>query len=430
MFCRTLMGKMRIVSKRAQPQELLFALGIVPWIWISLCALLTGCPEPQLIHSPAKVVTYLTDGDAQLVQSIPQGTELLDPSLPTTQMVWIEMIRNAKRTIDWACFYVASARGQALDPVLNELARAAARGVRVRMLFDKQMSKTDPQALAFLERMPGAAIRILDFNLIATGSHHAKYFVVDGRELFLGSQNFDWRSLSQIHELGVRLSHPHFAGQLAFLFEMDFALAQDRNDTLESNPPVLPRGPTPEVEVGISPPQLAPDGIRPALPVLLDMIRTAKSNLSIQVLRYSAHSAGDRWDTLEEALLLAASRGVRVQLLVSNWSIQQPEIDDLKKLSQVPNIEVRIATIPELPGQFIPYARVIHSKYAIADDHSLWIGTTNWERGMFMASRNVDIVLRRPVLAKQAQQIFNRLWKSSYAAPIELGRDYVPPRVR
>ena len=111
------------------------------------------------------------------------------------------MIRSAKRTIDWACFYVASSRGQALDPVLSELSQAAARGVRVRMIFDKQMAKTDPQALAFLLRMPGAAIRVLDFNLIATGSHHAKYLVVDG-ELFLGSQNFDWRSLSQIHELG------------------------------------------------------------------------------------------------------------------------------------------------------------------------------------------------------------------------------------
>ncbi len=395
-----------------------------------MVALFAGCPEPQVIRSPVQPVAPIVDGDAQLAQSVPQGTELLDPALPTTDAVWTDMIRRAKRSIDWACFYVASARGQALDPVLGELAKAAGRGVRIRMIFDKQMSKTDPAALAFLERLPGAAIRILDFNLIATGSHHAKYLVVDGRELFLGSQNFDWRSLSQIHELGVRITHPHIAGQLAFLFEMDFALAQDRNDTLESNPPVLPRGPTPEIEVGVSPPQLTPDGIRPALPVLLDMIRSAKSDLSIQLLRYSAHSAGERWDTLEDALIKAAVRGVKIQLLVSNWSTHAPEIDDLKQLSRIPNIEVRIATIPELPGQFIPYARVIHSKYAIADEQTLWLGTTNWERGMFMASRNVDVVLRRPVLAKQAQQIFSRLWKSSYAAPIDVSRDYVPPRVR
>ncbi len=419
-----------IAASRHEHRRVSHPANLLVLVWLVVVALVSGCPEPQVIRSPAKPVAAAADGDAQLVQSVPQGTELLDPSLPTTEVVWTDMIRRAQRSIDWACFYVASARGQALDPVLSELAKAAGRGVRIRMIFDKQMSKTDPQALAFLERLPGAAIRILDFNLIATGSHHAKYLVVDGRDLFLGSQNFDWRSLSQIHELGVRILHPHIAGQLAFLFEMDFALAQDRNDTLESNPPVLPRGPTPEIEVGVSPPQLTPDGIRPALPVLLDMIRSAKSDLSIQLLRYSAHSAGEHWDTLEEALIKAAVRGVRIQLLVSNWSTHAPEIDDLKQLSRIPNIEVRIATIPELPGQFIPYARVIHSKYAIADEQTLWLGTTNWERSMFMASRNVDVVLRRPVLAKQAQQIFSRLWKSSYAAPIDVGRDYVPPRVR
>ncbi|HNF99240.1 MAG TPA: hypothetical protein PK493_18220, partial [Pseudomonadota bacterium] len=138
-------------------------LDLFPCLSLALLALAGGCAKPELVRSPTQVVSYLADGDAQLVQSVPQGTELLDPTLPTTQLVWIEMIRSAKRTIDWACFYVASSRGQALDPVLSELSQAAARGVRVRMIFDKQMARTDPQALAFLLRMPGAAIRVLDF---------------------------------------------------------------------------------------------------------------------------------------------------------------------------------------------------------------------------------------------------------------------------
>ena len=372
----------------------------------------------------------LQPGEAQLALSVPAGTDLAVSGVAKTQEVWLQLIRGAHRSIDWAAYYVASSRGESLDPILLELSRAAARGVRVRIIVDKQMSRSDPAALDFLSRMPGAAVRILDFNLIATGSHHAKYFVVDNREAFLGSQNFDWRSLSQIHELGVRIVQPHIAGQLAFLFEMDFALAQDRNDTLESNPPVMPRGPTATMEVGVSPPQLSPDGIRPALPVLLEVIRGAKSQLNIQLLRYSAHSGSERWDTLEEALREAAARGVRVQILVSNWSTHSPEIGDLKELSRFPNVEVRIASIPELPGRFIPYARVIHSKYVVADEQVVWLGTTNWERAMFMASRNVDVVLRRESIAKQAQQIFLRLWNSSYSAPIEVSKEYVPPRVR
>jgi phosphatidylserine/phosphatidylglycerophosphate/cardiolipin synthase-like enzyme len=180
----------------------------------------------------------------------------------------------------------------------------------------------------------------------------------------------------------------------------------------------------------VSPPQLSPDGIRPALPVLLDMIRAAKSRLCIQLLRYSAHQGSERWDTLEEALKQAAARGVRVQLLVSSWSTGTPEIDDLKELAGFPNIEVRIASIPEVPGRFIPYARVIHSKFAVSDEQVLWLGTTNWERTMFMNSRNVDVVLRREVLAKQAQRVFLRTWNSSYSAPVDVRKQYAPPRVK
>jgi phosphatidylserine/phosphatidylglycerophosphate/cardiolipin synthase-like enzyme len=233
---------------------------------LTLLLIVQGCTPPTVQRKTDRaaepVPVQLSPGDAQLAQSFPIGTDLKDPSLPTTQEVWLQQIRGAQRSIDWAGFYIASARGEALDPVLVELSQAAARGVRLRFIFDKQMAGNDPQALGFLARIPNAAVRILDFNLIATGSHHAKYLVVDNREIFLGSQNFDWRSLSHIQELGVRIAHPHIAGQLAFLFEMDFALAQDRNDTLESNPPVMPRGPTTEIEIGVSPPQLSPDGIR------------------------------------------------------------------------------------------------------------------------------------------------------------------------
>jgi hypothetical protein len=49
---------------------------------------------------------------------------------------------------------------------------------------------------------------------------------------------------------------------------------------------------------------------------------------------------------------------------------------------------------------------------------------------MFMASRNVDVVLRREPIAKQAQKIFLRVWNSSYSAPVDGGKEFVPPRVR
>ena len=45
---------------------------------------------------------------------------------------------------------------------------------------------------------------MIDIGTVAGGVQHAKFFIVDGEEVFLGSQNFDWRALKHIHELGVR----------------------------------------------------------------------------------------------------------------------------------------------------------------------------------------------------------------------------------
>ena len=57
------------------------------------------------------------------------------------------------------------------------------------------------------------------------GVLHAKYFIVDGREAYLGSQNFDWRSLEHIQELGCASACPRWCDRSADVFESDWALA-------------------------------------------------------------------------------------------------------------------------------------------------------------------------------------------------------------
>ena len=58
---------------------------------------------------------------------------------------------------------------------------------------------------------PGVAARLLDAGAAWGGVLHAKGMIVDGRTFFLGSQNWDWRALEHIHELGVRVRHPDLA---------------------------------------------------------------------------------------------------------------------------------------------------------------------------------------------------------------------------
>jgi phosphatidylserine/phosphatidylglycerophosphate/cardiolipin synthase-like enzyme len=363
----------------------------------------------------------------QLVQSIPAETDLADPALPFAKEVWPAMIRTAKTRIDLAEFYATNAPGSALEPVLAELEKAGARGVKLRVLLSTRMLGQDPPTVARLKAIPGAEVRHFDFGEGVRGILHAKYFLVDGREAFLGSQNFDWRALQHIHETGLRFSQPELVKPLGLIFETDWEFARSKKVPFEPGLREPVEGPRPALEVVASPPALTPPSVRPALNALLEILGQAKQRVRIQLLTYSPLSGRTRfWAQLDNALRAAAVRGVKVQMLLSDWNLDRPSVDHLKSLALIPNIEIRIATIPEASTGHIPYARVIHSKYMTVDGSLLWVGTSNWAEDYFTESRNVELVLRDPALAVQGDRIFERLWNSRYVAALDPAKMYVP----
>lgn len=363
-----------------------------------------------------------------LVQSIPVETDLADPALPFAKDVWVAMVRGAKVSFDAAQFYVTSRPGSALEPVLAELEQAGARGVKVRFLLSARMLDQDPASVARLRRIPGAEVRSFDLAGVAKGILHAKYFVVDGREAFLGSQNFDWRALEQIHELGVRTSEPRLVAGLAELFALDWRFAGD------GKLPVLPASAAtaarPAVELVASPPFMTPRTLRPASEALVELIGQAKTSVRVQLLTYSPLAGQDRyWPVLDNALRAAAVRGVKVRLLVSDWVLGGRALPHLRALALIPNLEVRVASIPEAKEGHIPYSRTAHSKYLVVDGTQLALGTSNWEESYFTESRNLELIFRDADLADQATRIHDRLWSSRYAYPLEPLKTYEKRKV-
>ena len=364
----------------------------------------------------------------KLVQSIPAETDLADPELPFARDVWPEMIRGAQRTVDLAEFYITNEPGgkaSALEPTLAALEDAGARGVKIRVLFSSRMVDQDPASIARLRKIPGLEWRPFDFGSGTHGILHAKYFVVDNSDAFVGSQNLDWRSLQHIHETGLRFSTPELVKPLSAVFETDWAFAGTHRR------PALPKAPEPAepptYELVASPPFLNPPGVRSALPALTELLGQAKGRIRVQLLTYSPVSSRVRyWPTLDNALRAAAQRGIRVQLLVSDWNLERPAVDHLKSLACLPNIQIRVASIPEAMTGHIPYARVIHSKYMTVDGDILWLGTSNWGEDYFTESRNVEIIARNKALAIQADGIFERLWNSRFCFPLDPGKAYAP----
>jgi len=374
----------------------------------------------------------------QLVETYPVETQLDHADIPDAFDVWREMIASATESIELAEFYASNAPGSRLESIVSALETAAGRGVSIRFLAEKQFHDTYPETLDRLQRVAGIETRLYDVASLMGGVLHAKYFIVDGAEAYLGSQNFDWRSLTHIQELGVRIHERTFVGALRDLFTTDWQLAGGVDRSFRSDPhslenpfpaEVVVNGDTLRITPAFSPIGWLPNDALWDLPPLLAMVRSARSSVRLQLLTYRMTGQAGFFEPLEDALRDAAARGITVQLLLSDWCKRPGTIEGLQSLQVLPGIEVRLVTIPPWSGGFIPYARVIHAKYFVVDDRICWIGTSNWEKDYFYSSRNVGLIIEGDGIASRLNRFFLDGWNGPYAETVDPCTNYSPPRI-
>ena len=368
-----------------------------------------------------------------LVETAPAETTLDHADIADAKDVWPQMLASARKSLDIAQFYVSDAPGKRLGPVLKAIEAAAGRGVRVRVLAEDDFYKTYPEALERLAKVPNVSVRRYQVKPLMGGILHAKYFVVDRERAYLGSQNFDWRSLEHIQELGVQLAQPQVVQALSDVFETDWWLASGgdrtaRVRTVEGSAFPVPAGDA-KLTLVADPKGWLPDESLWSLPRLVALIDSAKRAVRVQVLTYQARGKGGRFRELEEALQRAAARGVKVELMVADWSQRPAVLEGLKALHAPPGLTVKLVTIPQWSGGFIPYARVVHAKYLVVDGRAAWIGTSNWERGYFYEGRNVGLIVEGGALPLRLEQLFAELWSGPYAQALDPARSYPAPRI-
>lgn len=392
---------------------------------VAACLFLFICPAlSQIAGYP----------DFEIVESTPVGTILDNPDVRDARDVWLEMINGAKTSLDIEEFYVANQPGEPLDDIIRAVVAAGERGVRVRLIADSRMYRTYPETVDMLGKQKNITSRVIDFGKIAGGVQHAKYFIVDGEEVFLGSQNFDWRALKHIHEIGVRIRHREAAANYQEVFNLDWEMAA-KNAPI---PPAQKRiavpykvvegdGDTLLFSPTMSPIGLIPDSSRWDESNIVGLIDGASTTVSCQFLTYSP-VARDKsyYRVLNDALRRAAARGVRVKMIVSDWSKDHPTVDSLKLLSRTPNIELKFSDIPEFSGGYISFARVEHCKYLVADTDRAWIGTSNAEKSYFTTTRNVGVVVTSPKIAGILGAIFRKDWDGPYTEAITPQGTYTP----
>jgi len=392
-----------------------------------------ACATPGPVSSSVSAEPELV-----LVESSPVETAMDHPDIPDAWQVWPEMINAATRTLDVAQFYVSNAPGSRLEPVIQAIEAAARRGVRVRVLAEEKFYAQYPETLERLAAQRGIEMRRIDTRkIVGNGVMHAKYFLVDGREAFLGSQNFDWRALEHIQELGLRVRVPGVVQALGTVFELDWALAAGA-PAPAAGAGAQAVGPFP-ARFGTEPvrvtPVFSPKGFLPEpatwdLPRLVGLIDGAKRTVRVQLLTYRPRARdGSEFLELEDALKRASARGVKVELMLADWGKRKGTIESLQALHAPPGLTVKLVTIPRASSGFIPFARVVHAKYMVVDGESAWLGTSNWERDYFMDTRNVGLIIEGPAFALALERFFADTWQGPYAEQVDPRATYAPPAI-
>ncbi|MES2161925.1 MAG: phospholipase D-like domain-containing protein [Pseudomonadota bacterium] len=392
---------------------------------------------PALLASAAPARAEFSIPGFELVQTAPVETPLHSSDLRDPATVWSELFDGAKSEIVLGQFYVVGHEGSVFNKVVERLAAAGKRGVKIRFLLDqKGVGLSDKATIEQLKAIPNLELRIIDFNkLTGNGILHAKYMVVDGAIAYIGSQNFDWRSFEHIHETGLRITDARIVGQVQAVFNQDWRAQAIAAQGLVA-PALNVKATTPDIHQSAfllsSPNQFNPAGVGDSEAGLPALLAEAKSEVRVQLLDYAPLSYGPKgtrpyYAVIDNAVRAAANRGVKIKLMVSNWNLEELPLVYLKSLAVLPNVEIRVVTLPTASSGFIPFARVIHSKTMVIDNQVAWVGTSNWSGGYMDLSRNLEVVMRNEKMAQRLAALHEQTWSSPYAQPLDINKKYPKP---
>ncbi|XP_020027616.2 5'-3' exonuclease PLD4 isoform X3 [Castor canadensis] len=398
-----------------------------------------------------------------LVESIPQDLPFAagSPSAQPLVQAWLQLLDTAQESIHVASYYwsltgadigVNDSSSQQGEAILQKLQQLLDRNISLVVATSSLTpagKSTDLKVLA----ARGAQVRQVPMKHLTGGILHSKFWVVDGRHVYVGSANMDWRSLTQVKELGAVIYNCSHLGQdLEKTFQTYWVLGAPQAVLPKSWPrnfsshinyfqPLRDRfdGLPTTAYFSASPPALCPHGRTWDLKAVLAVMWGAQKFIYASVMEYFpttrfTHPAR-YWPVLDNALRAAAfNRGVHVRLLVSCWLNTDPTMFPyLRSLQALSNpsagisVDVKVFIVPVGNHSNIPFSRVNHSKFMVTDK-AAYIGTSNWSEDYFSSTSGVGLVVsqralhaqsRRIPVQEQLRQLFQRDWSSRYAVDLD-----------
>ncbi|KAK3092765.1 hypothetical protein FSP39_006993 [Pinctada imbricata] len=363
----------------------------------------------------------------------------------------------AQNTIEIASYYwslngsdipysdASSWQGESILQTLGDAGNK--RKLKIRIAQNEPDSRNkDPRVLTKIRLMGGGIL-------------HTKMWLIDRTHFYVGSANLDWRSLTQVKELGAVLYNCScMAKDMGKLFDTYWYLGtpeavvppswpSDYDTSINGNTSMQIKfnGTDALTYLSSSPPPFCAKGRTIDVDAIVNIINDADKFVYIAVMDYfpSTQFIKPRryWPVIDDAIRRAAfDRGVNVSLLISYWKHTWQDMQKyLKSLAEMRfhsyykndvsiNINVKMFEVPAFTEaqKKIPYSRVNHNKYMVTDKVA-YIGTSNWSGDYFIDTGGIGLIVNQTsptpgtvdgMVRKQVEDIFLRDWYSNYSTYI------------
>ncbi len=163
--------------------------------------------DPDLVDHASRIF----ENDWQGKDGDIPGPLTLSPD--TSRSTIIGLIDSAESTLDIYAEVITDTE------FVSAVQQAIDRGVQVRIIMTQSYGQN------MLDEPVGELVRHgAELHTLASPYIHAKLIMVDGKQAFIGSQNYTSTSLDQNREVGVVISGPSNLERLRRVFDRDFAM--------------------------------------------------------------------------------------------------------------------------------------------------------------------------------------------------------------
>jgi phosphatidylserine/phosphatidylglycerophosphate/cardiolipin synthase-like enzyme len=304
----------------------------------------------------------------------------------------VAAINRTARTLDVALYNLQ------IDATVEALVRARARGVKVRVLFDKAhiVPKAGRQIQAVIDS--GIETRMMN-GRNGSGAMHCKYAVFDGALLQTGSANWSGFAETFSYENIMFVADPDIVSGYGAAFDWMWRQARPPDapgaPAAKHTPP--PSDPTPDVYFnGTALPDYAFSPYGGTEEAIIRAIDAARSEAAVAMFTFTSRN-------LMAALQRAAARGVSVKLLTFIGQ-KFPFLQE----AGASRISLRFSNGRKEKGQ-------MHNKFAVLDGKLLINGSYNWTVTAETSNTENTIFTTEPAYVLPYKAEFDKLYLQGFA---------------